>query len=96
MNTRVRKAVKKAGKLATKATRKASALSNNASKSATAVTIAAAQTVSSLIKRQQRKRKMAKVAKAAKQVGAGLVAAAAVTGAAIAVNNARKPKKRFR
>jgi len=39
MNTRVRKAVKKAGKLATKASKRASVLSSTAGKSATALTL---------------------------------------------------------
>jgi hypothetical protein len=39
---------------------------------------------------------MAKVTKAAKQVGVAVAAAAAVTGAALAVQKARKPRSRFR
>jgi hypothetical protein len=39
---------------------------------------------------------MAKVKSAAKKVGVGLAAAAAVTGAALAVQRSRKPKSRFR
>ena len=60
------------------------------------MTRAATKAVTAMVKKQQRKRKMAKVAKAAKQVGVGLAAAAAVTGAALAVRNARKPTRRFR
>ena len=92
MNTRVRKAVKKASKLAAMATKKASVLSKNAllisdrTTRAAAVTIAAAQTVKEIVNRQQRKRKMAKVTKAAKQIGVTVAAAAAVTGVALAVH----------
>jgi len=84
MKTRLEKATTKAGRVAKKATRAASSLATSTSKSVTAA-----------VKKVQRKRKIAQMKRTAKKVGAGLAAAAAITGAALVVREARKPKSRF-
>ena len=84
MKTRLQKAATKAGRVANKATRAASNLATSTSKS-----------VSAAVKKVQRKRKIAQMKRTAKKVGAGLAAAAAITGAALVVREARKPKSRF-
>ena len=95
-NTKLRKVAKKATRLATAAGKKASSMATDASTSAAVLTHSAAKAVTAMVKKQQRKRKVAKMKSVAKKVGVGLAAAAAVTGAAIAVRQSRKPKSRFR
>ena len=95
-NTKLRKVAKKATRMAADAGRKATRVATDAGATAAVLTHTATKAVSAMVKKQQRKRKMAKVKSAAKKVGVGLAAAAAVTGAALAVQRARKPKSRFR
>ena len=95
-NTKLRKVAKKATRLATAAGKKASSLATDGRTGAAMLTHSAAKAVTAMVKKQQRKRKIAKVKNAAKKVGIGLAAAAAVTGAALAVRQSRKPKSRFR
>ena len=95
-NTKLRKVAKKATRLATAAGKKARGMASDASTSAAVLTHGAAKVVNAMVKKQQRKRKVAKMKSVAKKVGVGLAAAAAVTGAALAVQKSRKPKSRFR
>ena len=95
-STKLRKVAKKATRLATAAGKKASSMANDAGASAAVLTHSAAKAVTAMVKKQQRKRKVAKMKSVAKKVGVGLAAAAAVTGAAMAVRQSRKPKSRFR